>query len=1251
MLFALTCLVTHHSTSNAFVIVEHNNVSNTVCNSCTDLQPALLEMRSGSKLIISAGDNYTLSNDDAMTMYGMDSIVIVGEGSDNTVITCDSNAGLAFINMHNITIANLTLKECGALRSSTTRNGTENYTLKFRCGVYFLDCSDVIMYDVIVTDGPGTGIMMYDTLGTVTIVNSQFLHNRVPVDDTDKVPGGGGIYIEFSYCKPNTTDFDTCSPSVQANATYVIHNCTFTDNNGTAIDQNTTNFIPPIGRIHQQFGRGGGLSVHFKGNATNNTIRITDSIIKGNGAIWGGGLLFDILDSCNHNLVMVDNVILVDNSCFLGLGSGGGGIRIHFFPQLAMGASANIIKIFNTIFYNNSAYYGGGVSMSTNRERGVFVASNGITFWNCSWQGNIARVGSAVDLASSIDISEGQLVIPAFDNCSFIQNSNTYTTEVVQSVGLGSLNSDGIPCAFFNASYFMENDGTALSVLDALVDFKDHSSAMFYRNRGLRGGAVALLGSTVLRVFPNTTLVFEENMATDRGGAIYSISVGVRDVVNSRKCFIRYHDYVISPFEWETKFIFINNTSPNPGHAIYCTTLVPCSWGNSSNSFVITAEAVRKTFRWKNTFTYVNDDDDAIATDPASTQVSTDSLSFSPGQLYNLNLSITDDVGIPRQTVLFARSPNDSIVRVTNTSTYISTNLIEVTGAQDRQFQLDFQSITTRVLSFSLNATLAKCPPGFYLPETSPVSQSECRCTVYDANEKYSDIPYCDELSSRAFIQSQFWAGYIRNNGVLVVGRCPPGYCLSNGSRQIPLPTEASNTKLDQLLCSPNNRDGVLCGRCKPGYFVFANSKFYECGRCNKTLGHLIVFFAKYVPLIIFLITIILVDINLASGQLNTFVFFSQMLPSLNLYANGQIPIPDAAKPFVEMYQFCYGVFNLEYFELLDIFPNVCTYKSRSALTMVILDYISAVCPIIIIFIIWFVIYTSDYCIFMGNRNTMGKVAHCLRKVYRKVKPNKSISLSQSFFRGFVTFLVLSYTKFTLVTFTLLQPAFLSGPGGKRYDIVVNLDGTLEYFGHGHLPYAIPAILVLIFIVLLPLAILAMYPRMCTWLGIHVHKMMPFFDSLNGAFKHNCYYFALLYFVYRLTLVAIFSFTPEVQQQYVLQQTISIAILVFHVMKQPYKDNMHNIVDISLLALIPTVLGISSFQLLNVITSNTINQFAMAVQIILLYLPLIYLASIMLCKLYRWRRKYKIDENAIKGSESFENIPARVLNSYAEFED
>ena len=1249
----ISIIVCMDHASDAFIVVEHNTSSDGVCNQtnpCTNLQPALVEMRNGSKLIISAGDNYTLSNDDAMTMYGMDAIVIVGEGSDNTVITCDSNAGLAFINIRNITIANLTLKECGAWRNSTTQNGTENYTLKFRCGVYFLDCSDIILYDVIITDGPGTGVMMYDTLGTVTIANSQLIHNRVPTDDVGKVPGGGGVYIEFSYCKPNTTDFDTCSPSVQANANYTIINSTFTGNYGTTVKQETTKFISPIQGDHQQFGRGGAISIHLKGFSENNTINIINCHIAHNQALWGAGILVDVLDSARNTRIVMKHVYFLNNSCPIVAGTGGGAIRIHYFPRTD--SPRNIINITDSIFDANSAYYGGGISLSTNRETGVLVATNGITMRGCVWQNNVARVGSAVDLSSYHDVPEGQLVIPVFDNCSYFSNNNSYTDTVVKALGLGTIHSDGIPFVFLGDNYFIRNNGTALAATDVIVDFRDNATAEFIGNRGLRGGAIALFGSTVLRVYPNTKLQFVDNEAADKGGAIYSVSVGLRDVVNSRKCFIRYYNYVVGPRRWKTKFIFINNTSPNPGHAIFCTTLIPCSWGNSS--IVTTPEVLRRTLRWKNIFKYDNDDNDTIATDPAFSNVTMETLRFAPGQLYNLNFSIRDDIGIDRQTVLFAHSTDSTVARVADTSKYISDNLIEVHGSPSHPFKLDFQTISTRVLSFSLNTTLARCPPGFYLFQNVDPSTSTCKCSVYDDKEKYSDIPYCDEVAFKAFIQPQHWAGYIEDDSVLVTGRCPPGYCFPNNNNIIQLPSEAGNEQLDQLICSPQNRQGVLCGRCKPGYNIYANSKYYECGQCTVQSGIAVQIFAKFIPLQAFLLTIILLDINLASGHLNTFVFFAQMLPFLDLYAGGQIPIPPAAKPFVEFYQFCYNVFNLQYFESLDSFPGVCTFNYESALTVTILDYLVALNPVIIIFIVWLIMYTSDYCIFMGKRNFVGKISHRIRQLYRKVKPNKNVSLSESFFRGLVTFLVLSYSKFSLVTLTILTPAYLTGPGGKSYNTVASLDGTLDYFGYGHLPYAIPAILVLIFIVLLPLAILAMYPRVCTLLGVRVHKMMPFFDSLNGTFKHNCYYFALLYFVYRLVLVAIFTFTPDVQLQYTLQQVFCVAVLLVHVMKSPYKKNKHNFVDIALLALIPAIISISFYQLFSVsnFNSNQVSHFGMAVQITLLYLPLVYLTTHIVYYMYKWKRGYKKSDDSSSQS-AFVGVPARVLDSmsYSEYDD
>ena len=359
-----------------------------------------------------------------------------------------------------------------------------------------------------------------------------------------------------------------------------------------------------------------------------------------------------------------------------------------------------------------------------------------------------------------------------------------------------------------------------------------------------------------------------------------------------------------------------------------------------------TPDVLKQTFHWSNIFKYANNDNDTIATDPNFTNVAQEVLNITPGHLYNLNFSIKDDVGIERQTVLFVDSTDKTVARVAESSTYTTDNVIEVRGSPGQPFKLNFQTISSRVLSFTLNSTLGKCPPGFYLSVNEDRSTSTCRCSVYDDNQRYNDIPYCDE--DKAYIQSQHWVGYIKDNNALVTGRCPSGYCFNNNSNIIQLPSEADNEQLDQLICSPQHRQGVLCGRCKPGYRIYANSKYYECGECTIQPGLVVHTFAKYVPLYVFLLTIIMLDINLASGHLNTFVFFSQMLPFLDLYAGGQIPISPAAKPFVEFYQFCYNIFNLQYFESLDNFPGICTFHYDSALTLIILDYIVALQPVLL---------------------------------------------------------------------------------------------------------------------------------------------------------------------------------------------------------------------------------------------------------------------------------------------------------------
>ena len=147
-------------------------------------------------------------------------------------------------------------------------------------------------------------------------------------------------------------------------------------NFGTTVREETTKFICVIEENHQQFGRGGAISIHIKGVSVNNTINVINCRMKNNQAVWGAGLLVDILDSAKNNKVVVKGVKFIKNSCPIASGTGGGAIRVHYFPLIK--APTNIINITDSRFDSNSAYYGGGISLSTNRERGVLTATNGI---------------------------------------------------------------------------------------------------------------------------------------------------------------------------------------------------------------------------------------------------------------------------------------------------------------------------------------------------------------------------------------------------------------------------------------------------------------------------------------------------------------------------------------------------------------------------------------------------------------------------------------------------------------------------------------------------------------------------------------------------------------------------------------------------------------------------------------------------------------------------------------------------------
>ncbi|CAI8031095.1 hypothetical protein GBAR_LOCUS17626 [Geodia barretti] len=227
---------------------------------------------------------------------------------------------------------------------------------------------------------------------------------------------------------------------------------------------------------------------------------------------------------------------------------------------------------------------------------------------------------------------------------------------------------------------------------------------------------------------------------------------------------------------------------------------------------------------------------------------------------------------------------------------------------------------------------------------------------------------------------------------------------------------------------------------------------------------------------------------------------------------------------------------------------------------------------------------------------------------------------------GISTFLILSYYHYTTASFEILNRSSLNAEGGVKVGSVVFIQGSVDYFGPQHLPYAIPALLVLIFLSLPPPLLLISYPLLwkvkaklrrsnaenendtTLW---PIRKLLPLIDSFQGVFRDNCRMFAGLLFLWRLILSAIVALSTDLTELFLLIEIALLSILTIHALVRPYKQRLYNVVDgmmLANMALINLLKWYVSVPSTSDISSQVV-ELLVAIQLFLLYLPLICVAG------------------------------------------
>ena len=1012
--------------------------------SCKSLNFALKYAQENNfTTIVLASEEHILS--EGATFVWTENFTLMGR--DPVLITCMHGAGFAFLNSKGITIKNIQFSNCGQLQVSTSRNfGSISLDyLKFFTAFYFLFCKDVSFSYVGITDSHGIGVQVYATVGEVRFEHCKFLHNSI---NTTDIAGGGGLYIEFPYCAPEDYNCGTGPSNVSRdyseNAAYTINNCTFQNNIARVNEVSNITFVSfiPQGTDHWAFGRGGGLSVFFKGNARNNSIFVNNSTVIGNEALWGGGIFAEFQDFSENNILHVHSTIVERNRCYsdrsFNEGTGGGGVRlgIIFYNLTLEGysyAHNNHFRFENCSIVANDAYWGGGTSFYAARETQSVTPTNTLEFVNCEWRFNTARLGSAVNLAVWHAVLRGAELEAKFTNCSFEKNNVTYIADLGGVVGVGTFFTDSIPVQFSGYIEFENNTQSALVATSTSLDFLENCNASFINNAARNGGAIQLHGHAFVRVHNNAQMTFVNNSALYDGGAIFSRSVGEQEIVAAGNCFIRFSDIDATPWEWTAKFYFRGNTANGQKNSIYATSVQPCllggSYGPSGDS---NGTGVGQIFCWTENWDYEQSDcSNEISSAPASFTVSgmRYNMSAFPGRVTEAPIRVLDDFGRPITEPQVFGLQGESTNALAD-STYVSDGKIKVFGSPNSSHVFSIETADPRILYTELTVELLPCPPGFIQTDDQH-NRSVCVC-----GRGYTGLVRC--TNNEAELQNGGWMG-VTDHGVVVAGNHP----YSLGSLFIVFsPLSNLTTELDSSICGPKHRTGTLCGRCVDGYAP-AYNPFFECVKCSdheESYHWVFYILSEFLPLTIFLLIMLAFRISVTNGPANAFVFFAQVVAAaINLGGQNFRSVPlweirNAYDFFRLVYVSIYGIANLNFFE--PLLPKICLSQNLDALQLILLSgYTVAVYPLLFLLLI----YTMTWLYNKGFKPIVGLCRPVHRRfaiTLRKWSPESSLLYC------FTTFIILSYSKFLFASFFYLLPAPLYDDQGHQVG-----DGRLYFNG------------------------------------------------------------------------------------------------------------------------------------------------------------------------------------------------------------
>ena len=705
----------------------------------------------------------------------------------------------------------------------------------------------------------------------------------------------------------------------------------------------------------------------------------------------------------------------------------------------------------STTFKNNSAGSGGGMYIDDSKAD--------IDGSNCFISNTADSGGGAIYARDSVVEWNGKDLIVA--NTTGRQGSEDHTSSST-SISQGS-------------SSFVSNwanyGGGIYSERSYLIMV--HHKCSYLNNTALRGGAQYFDVNSNFSLHETAHVNFQDNNATEFGGAIY-----IEDVPTRNECFFH-----IQNNQWldlkTTPLVFEKNTAGMRGSVLYGGLLNKCNF--ASDSYTSALELFNTSILQEN-----GDKGHSISSDPTqlcfcnmrkwNCTETTQSKSIYPGQQVKVSVVAIDQSHLSIPALIHTRVRSGNNLIMSETISYVtgenctSRNYSVTPKIPFNQLEIHPSNRSGNTIHLIVNITFERCPIGFELSN----STGECSCD--HRLWQYTNSCKIDRQAILRNSSSTFWLNVSYNRGTpegFIHHRfCPLDYCTTE-SKYI-------NLRDPDKQCN-DNRSGLLCGKCKEGLSLVLGSS--QCKECSNNYLVLLIPFALAGVLLVILL--FLLHISVVAGTLHGLIFYANIVA-----ANHHIFFPQSSNNP--------AVIFIAWLNL-DLGIQTCFYNGMDAYAK---GWLELVFPVYIWAIVGFLVYIS------GNSITVTKL------------------LGSSPVSVLATLFLLSYAKVLRTIIAALTLTVLHYP--HKNAMVWTHDANVSLVKY--IPLALVALLFLLFL-FLPYTLLLLLGQ---WLQTksHLHllswikspNLKAILDAYHAPYKPKHRYWTGLLLFIRCALFLVFAF-------------------------------------------------------------------------------------------------------------------------------